>query len=201
MGQRLVVSIQNNGKELATVYYHWSAYTVSALWEVSKLARCIFNHQDETEAELKLRLIRFCYENGGGINGKEEEFKYIEGLYPGEVFKRDGYSRSDGLIDLSEEGRKDSHGWSEGDVEIYIDEERINNGVFCWFPDYETYCEEVKSWGEDYEDDIMAFEDIPDIGYDLGDIAIEDIDNVITALEAAGTHFVRYGNEIYELTE
>ncbi len=201
MGQRLVVSIQNNGKELATVYYHWSAYTVSALWETSKLVRCIFNHKDETEEELKLRLIRFCYENGGGINGKEEEFEYIEKLYPGEVFKRDGYSRSDGLIDLSEQGRKDSHGWSEGDVEIYIDEERINNGVFGWFQDYESYCEEVKSWGEDYEDQLMKFEDIPEIGYDLGDIAIEDIDNVITALEAAKEHFVRYGNEIYELVE
>lgn len=201
MGQRLVVSIQNNGKELATVYYHWSAYTVSALWETSKLARCIFNHKDETEEELKLRLIRFCEENGGGINCNTEEFKYIESLYPGEVFKKEGYSRSEGLIDLSEKGRAESHGWSEGDVEIYIDEERINNGIFGWFPDYENYCEEVKSWGEDYEDEIMKFEDIPDIGYDLGYIAIEDIDNVITALEAAGEHFVRYGNEIYELVE
>ena len=201
MGQRLVVSIQNNGKELATVYYHWSAYTVSALWEASKLVKCIFNHQDETEEELKLRLIRFCEENGGGINNNEEEFKYIESLYPGEVFKRDGYSRNDGLIDLSESGRSESHSWSEGDVEIYIDEERINNGVFGWFQDYEAYCEEVKSWGKDYEDEIVKFEDIPDIGYDLGDIAIEDIDNVIAALEKAGEHFVKYGNEIYELTE
>ena len=75
MGQRLVISIQNNGKELATVYYHWSAYTVSALWEASKLVKCIFNHKDETEYELKLRLIRFCEENGGGINNNEEEFK------------------------------------------------------------------------------------------------------------------------------
>lgn len=201
MGQRLVVSIQNNGKELATVYYHWSAYTVSALWEVSKLARCIFNHEDETEEELKLRLIRFCYENGGGINGNEEEFQYIESLYPGEVFKRDGYSRSDGLIDLSEKGREEAHGWSEGDVEIYIDEERINNGVFGWWANYEEYYEEVKSWGKNYEDDLVAFKDIPDIGYDLGDIAIEDIDNVITVLETAGEHIVRYGSEIYELVE
>lgn len=201
MGQRLVVSVQNNGKELATVYYHWSAYTVSALWEVSKLVNCIFNHEDETEEELKLRLIRFCYENGGGINGNEEEFKYIESLYPGEVFERSGYSRNDGLIDLSERGRTESHGWSEGDVEIYIDEERINNGVFGWWSNYAEYYEEVKSWGEDYADDLMKFEDIHDIGYDLGDIAIEDIDNVIAAIEAAREHIVRYGNEIYELVE
>lgn len=201
MGQRLVVSIQNNGEELATVYYHWSAYTVSALWEVNKLAGCIYNHKDETESDLKLSLIRFCEENGGGINGNDAEFKYIESLYPGEVFKKNGYSRSDGLIDLSEEGRRESHGWSEGDVILYIDEERINNGVFGYWSSYEEYYEEVKSWGEDYEDYILKLEDIPDIGYDLGDIAIEDIDNVITALEESREHFVRYGNEIYELVE
>ena len=201
MGQRLVVSVQNEGKELATIYYHWSAYTVSALYEVSKLAKCIFNHKDETEEELKLRLIRFCEENGGGINGNPVEFAYIQKLYPNETFKRENYSRNYGLIDLSEDGRVQSHGWSEGDVEIYIDEERINNGVFGYFSDYDEYCDEVRSWGEDYEDDLLAFEDIPDIGYDLGDIAIEDIDKVIKALEDAKEHFVRHGYEIYELTE
>ena len=201
MGQRLVVSIQNNGKEIATVYYHWSAYTVSALYETSKLVRCIFNHKDETEEELKLRLIRFCYENGGGINGNDEEFEYIESLYPGEVFKRNGYSRNDGLIDLSSKGRYEAHGWSEGDIEIYIDEERINNGVFGYFQDYNEYVDDVKSWGEDYEDEIFTFEEMDEIHYDLGDIAIEDIDNVIAALENVTTHFIRYGNEIYELVE
>ena len=201
MGQRLLVSIQNNGKELVTIYYHWSAYTVSALYEVSKLAKCIFNHKDETEEELKLRLIRFCYENGGGISGEELEFVYIETLYPGELFERTGYSRNEGLINLSPIGRHKSHSWSEGDIEIYIDEERINNGVFGYFPDYDEYCDEVRSWGKDYEDDLMAFEDIPDIGSDLGDIAIDDIDKVIKALEKVKEHFVRYGNEIYELTE
>ena len=201
MGQRLVVSIQNEGIELATVYYHWSAYTVSALYEVSKLVKCIFNHKDETEEELKLRLIRFCEENGGGINGNPAEFKYIQDLYPNETFKKENYSRSDGLIDLSSRGRYESHSWSEGDVEIYIDEERINNGVFGWYSDYEEYCRENESWDEDYTDDIVAFDDIPDIGYDLGDIAIEDIDKVIEAIEKAKEPIVRHGNEIYELTE
>ena len=201
MGQRLVVSVQNNGNELATVYYHWSAYTVSSLYEVSKLAKCIFNHKDETEEELKLRLIRFCEENGGGINGNSMEFRYIQDLYPNEIFQRENYSRNYGLIDLSERGRDQSHSWSEGDVEIYIDEERITNGVFGYFSNYEEYRKEVESWDDNYAEYVMEFEDIPDIGYDLGDIAIEDIDKVIEAIENAKTHIVRYGNEIYELTE
>ena len=31
MGQRLVVQIEDCGKQLANAYYHWSAYTESAL--------------------------------------------------------------------------------------------------------------------------------------------------------------------------
>ena len=201
MGQRLVITVRNNGEELAKIYYHWSAYTVSALWEASKLAACIYNHKDETEKELKLRLIRFCYENGGGISGEDYEFEYIRNMYPDEIFKEDGYSRSNGLISLSEKGMQEAQGWSEGDIYFDIDDETIINGVFCGWDNIEDYNEEVRSWGEDYEDELLKFEDIPDIGYDLGTIAVKDIDNVITALEAAREHIVRYGNEIYELVE
>lgn len=201
MGQRLIITVRNNGEELAKIYYHWSAYTVSALWEASKLANCIYNHKDETEKELKLRLIRFCYENGGGISGEDYEFEYIRNMYPDEIFKEDGYSRSNGLISLSERGMNEAQGWSEGDIIFDIDDEIITNGVFCGWDNIDDYNEEVRSWGEDYEDELLNFEDIPDIGYDLGVIAIEDIDNVITALENAREHIVRYGNEIYELVE
>lgn len=201
MGQRLIITVKNNGEDLAKIYYHWSAYTVSALWEASKVAACIYNHKDETERELKLRLIRFIEENGGGIRGDDYEFEYIRNMYPNEAFKEDGYSRSNGLIALSERGMSELQDWSEGDIEIFIDEERINNTVFGYWNSCEDYNEEVRSWGEDYEDCLVNFEAIPDIGYDLGDIAIEDIDNVITALETANEHIVRYGNEIYELVE
>lgn len=201
MGQRLIITVRNNGEDLAKIYYHWSAYTVSALWEASKLAACIYNHKDETEKELKLRLIRFCYENGGGISGEDYEFEYIRNMYPDEIFKEDGYSRSNGLISLSEKGMQEAQGWSEGDIYFDIDDEMIINGVFCGWDNIEDYNEEVRSWGEDYEDELLKFEDIPDIGYDLGTIAVKDIDNVITALETAREHFVRYGNEIYELVE
>lgn len=201
MGQRLVITVRNNGEDLAKIYYHWSAYTVSALWQASKLAKCIYNSKDETEKELKLRLIRFCEENGGGISGDDYEFEYIEKMYPNEVFKKDGYSRSNGLISLSERGMSETQGWSEGDIYFDIDDESIWNGVYCGWESLEDYNEEVRSWGEEYEDEILTIEDVPDIGYDLGCIDVSDIDNVITALEEAKTHIVRYGTEIYELVE
>ena len=201
MGQRLVITVRNNGEDLAKIYYHWSAYTVSALWEASKLAKCIYNHKDETEKEFKLRLIRFCEENGGGIDGDDREFEYIRNMYPAEVFKTEGYSRSNGLISLSEQGMREMQNWSEGDIYFDIDDETIVNGIYCSWESLEDYNEEVRSWGEEYEDEILALEDVPDIGCDLGVIAVSDIDEVIEAIENAKTHIVRYGNEIYELEE
>ena len=81
MGQRLICTIKTNEKTLCNIYFHWSAYTYSALLETKKIIDCIYNHKDETEKELLLRLIRFCEENGGGIEGTEDEFEYIQNLY------------------------------------------------------------------------------------------------------------------------
>jgi hypothetical protein len=67
MGQRLVVTIEKGERKLCNIYYHWSAYTYSALLETKKIINCIYNHKDETTEELLLRLIHFCEENGGGI--------------------------------------------------------------------------------------------------------------------------------------
>ena len=201
MGQRLIITVRNNGEELAKIYYHWSAYTVSALWQASQLAKCIYNSKDETEKEFKLRLIRFCEENGGGIDGDPREFEYIRNMYPGEVFKTEGYSRSNGLISLSEQGMRETQKWSEGDIIFDVDNETIINGIYAGWESLEDYNDEVRSWGEEYEDEILAIEDVPDIGYDLGFMDVSDIDNVIEAIENAKTHIVRYGNEIYELVE
>ena len=202
MGQRLVVTIEKDKKRLCNIYYHWSAYTVSALWETQKLVKCIYNHKDETERELLLRLIHFCENNGGGIsNGPEgDEWKYIQHIYPNEEFKKEGISRNDGLISLSEKEMDVSQYWSEGDVIINLDEDLINFGIFSGYDSLEEYNENRKEWDED-DFDGLTLEGIPDIGYDLGYIYVDDIDAVVSAIDAVNDNPVRNGNEIFELTE
>lgn len=198
MGQRLVVTIHNNEKELCAIYFHWSAYSFSALLETQKILNCIYNSEDETESELLLRLIRFCEENGGGIRAQDDEFAYIEALYPNETFKKDDYSRNYGLIALSEKGIQDLQSWSEGDIDIYIDEDKICNGVYSYYESIDDYNTEHSEWDEDFEP--VTLEDITDIGYDLGEISIYDIDDVIDELRNVDW-VCRNGNEIFELTE
>lgn len=201
MGQRLVLSIEKNGKEIANIYFHWSAYTISALYETRDILKCIYNHKDETEKEMLLRLIRYCENYGGGIaKGIEgDEWKYIQNLYPNEKFKAEGINRSYGLIALSEKEMADSHSWSEGDVIIDLDEELINFGIYAGYEDFEEFKSERMEWDEDF--DYKSITEIPDIGYDLGYIKVSDIDKVIAAVENVYDGFCRYGNEIFELTE
>lgn len=198
MGQRLVITVKNNGKDLAKIYYHWSAYTVSALMEARDVVNCIYDHNDETEKELQLRLVRFCEEHGGGIRGDDKEYAYIQAMFPNETFKTDGYSRNNGLIALSEEGMDDLQSWSEGDLDIIIDEDVILNYVQWGYDDIEAYKENRRECDDDF-DEFMTIEDIEDIGYDLCEIDVENIDGVIDALRQTTDFVVRYGNDIYEL--
>ena len=198
MGQRLVVTVRSMGEDLCKIYYHWSAYSFSALKETQDIVNCIYNHEDETKEQLLLRLIRFCEENGGGIDGKPSEFEYIQKLYPNETFKNEDCSRNYGLIALSEDGMAQLQYWSEGDVTIDLDEERIYNGVFCYYETLEEYNREMRECDDEFEP--KTLDDITDIGYDLGDIAIVDLDDVLDELRSVDW-VCRYGNEIYDLTE
>lgn len=198
MGQRLIVSIEKGGKELCNIYYHWGAYTDSALLHTKEIVDCIYNHKDETDAEMLLRLIHFCENQGGGIaNGKNgEDWSYICNLYPDETFKADNINRSDGLISLSESGMAESHKWSEGDVIIDLDTELINFGVYS---SYENFDDFLDCFDDDGDLEYDSLYDFPEIGYDLGTIKVTDIDKVIEAINNV-CDYCRHGNEIIELT-
>lgn len=201
MGQRLVVTVRSMGKDICNIYYHWSAYTKSALYETRDILNCIYSNEDISEKELLLRLIHFCENNGGGIsNGADgDEWKYIQNLYPNETFKAEGINRNYGLISLSEKEMKQSQYWSEGDVVIDIDEGLVNFGIYCDYENLEEYIEARQDWDDDF--DGIKLEDIPDIGYDLGYFDVLNIDSIIAALDNVNDWVVRNGNIIYELTE
>ncbi len=69
MGQRLVVSVRHLGEDIARIYYHWSAFSVSALEEARKVVETIYDDDDMSVRALQLRLIRMVEESGGGIDG------------------------------------------------------------------------------------------------------------------------------------
>lgn len=199
MGQRLVVTIQNEGRDIAAIYYHWSAYTHSALYETRKIINCIYNHLDETEDQILLKLIRFVEDDGGCIRGSEKEHKYIQSLYPDEKFKDEG-SRNNGLIALSEDGIRDLQSWSEGDVYIQLDNDMVDFRVYSGYESLEEYIEERKSWDNTFDEE--EFKNIPKLDCCLGHFDVDEIDDVIAKLDSVGNEYViQCGDEICALIE
>lgn len=200
MGQRLVVTIERNDNALAKLYFHWSAYTGDALYVTRDIVHCIYNHKEETDREMLLRLIRFCEERGGGIDGGEGSpaWKYIVTTYPGEKFKSDGISRSDGLIAIDEDSMEEMQIYSEGDVYINLDEDMINFGVYAGYEELDEYLEIM---GEDEEFEGLTEKDIPYIDYELGNINVNDIDAIVDAFEKTDDvhNLIIFGSEIVEL--
>ena len=198
MGQRLIITIKQNDEDLAKIYYHWSAYTYSALLETKKVIDCIYNHEEETVDDFRLRLVKFVEENGGGIRGDEYEFEYIKKIYPNSVFKTDNYSRSNGLIALSEKGMKELQDWSEGDIIIDLDDDTVENNVFGWYENVGEYNEEQTEWDDDFE--VCTIDDIKEIHYNIGNFDVEDIDDIVEEIYNVD-RVCRFGSEIFEMIE
>lgn len=198
MGQRLVVTVNQYGKDIAKIYYHWSAYSISALQEARKIINALYDDENE-EKDLRLRLIRFCENNGGGINGGEDsdEWKRITKIYPNIEFKKDNISRNRGLIALSEEGMEDIQGWSEGDITIILDEDRVINDVNYFYENIDFYNEDREEWDDDFER--IELDEIPQIEGNLCDFSVFDIDDLIEQLISINGYTCRDENGIYDL--
>lgn len=200
MGERLVVNIEKGERKLCNIYFHWDAYTYNALLDTKKIIDCIYNHNDETEKEMLLRLIHFCEENGGGIsNGYGgDEWKYIQNLYPNETFKAEGISRNDGLISLSEKEMTESNRWSEAEVYIDLDTDQVDFCVYSGYESLEEYIEERKEWDDELDE--KELENMPTFDFCLGYFDVGDIDEIIAQLGSTDYEgVIKCDGEICEL--
>ena len=195
MGQRLVVTVKSTGEDLCKMYFHWSAYTISALMEVRDMM-AEFPMETNSKEDAILYFIRYCEEYGGGIDGgmDSKEWNYITNKYPNYKFKSENINRNRGLIAISEDGMDEMQSWSEGDIYINLDEMTVHNELFLYYDDIDEYNRELA----DREDESITLDEIPEVG-EIGDFDLEDIDDVIANLEDIAGQVWRNGNEIYEL--
>lgn len=203
MGQRLTITIENDNQEnIATLYYHWSAYTIDALFTVSEMVPTLRQIKGMSLDEARLTLIRYAEEAGGGIDGgfDSDEWKYIQAKYPNESFKKEDISRNCGLIAISEEGQEDLLSWSEGDVYVNIDTEHVDNCVVYGYNDINEYNEEMRSiYGDDWQD--ATYDNIPRISCEIGSLDLLDVLPACEELQEINSLVVRYEEFIYRLIE
>lgn len=195
MGQRLVVTVKSTGEDLCKMYFHWSAYTISALMEVRDMME-EFPIETKSKEDAILYFIRYCEEYGGGIDGGmgSKEWNYITNKYPNYKFKSENINRNRGLIAISEDGMDEMQSWSEGDIYIDLDEMTVHNELFWYYDDIDEYNRELA----DREDESISLDEIPEVG-EICDFDLEGIDDVIANLENITDYVCRNGNEIYEL--
>ena len=146
MGQRLNLEITDNEKTLANSYYHWSAYTGSAIaltrividkYESLKEERDnILGDSDESRIALAAELLE---ETGSGVN--EDEYERIKSLSIAQFhqFARTT-GRNDGLLSVTPEGIEETERWEEGRVSVNIESETFSFDVF--------FSETKSDWGK-----------------------------------------------------
>ena len=136
MGQRLVIQnftpFQKENQEQIfptnAIYYHWSAYTESAIYEIKQLKRKIEEYYKNIYDPYAKKVDIFniaCLNAVSGIAPQyEKSVKYIENLLE-EPYDTSKVNRNDGMIGFIEDDIDHIQYWSEGTVNIYwvFDEE------------------------------------------------------------------------------
>ena len=181
MGQRLNIEVVNNGDVLANAYYHWSAYTGSAI-ELVETALTRYDERNEDEDMIELAVYMLS-ETGAGF--PEDELSYIESVSSFQYLPKPVCTdRNTGILSVTERGIDDTRRWEEGRVTIDIGCESVDFGII-WVDDEDSF-------NEGREDD-CAFSNLPlhdfsafnDVSFDdfymIRDIVNEYPDGYVTS--------------------
>lgn len=123
MGQRLTVDILDNGERIAIVYYHWSAYFDSTIYELELLKNDIVAAKKEGK-DVLLAIIDGLEKRGGGLDLSFRSRKAAKNKWPDRIFKLN-IDRNDGIISIEEQDIKEVYAATEGTASIDIDTEEV----------------------------------------------------------------------------
>lgn len=168
MGQRLNIEIVQDGKELANCYYHWSAYTSSAI-ELTKRVIDEFYDADAKEKGFKLA-VKLLESTGAGINSVERQrIELSNDMVLHNMIYADCKDRNEGMIAVTPAGMSETRSWEEGRVTIDIGSETVCFDVMFYY-DKDEYIEE-------YGDDI-DIQNIRRVDFDFGEIPFEEFEEL-----------------------
>ena len=228
MGQRLTIRIYQNKeqeKSIATLYYHWSAYTESALEELKTFYnnyRHYFKIQQIGQKLLQLHPTPFeavkqydeldnivtsiyqaVIETGGGYASDEAENAI--NLYPAlntHYNPNHSVHRNNGIVAFTEEQQNELYSWSEGNINLYLDEEDFEFDVYCSYDvseDQELFESLITEWFN--EENIAKVTDQQIIDYCVKNLPKFDnaqyhkIDDIDTMIELFEEHDVFYDTD------
>lgn len=208
MGQRLVISVYENldvdtypDNPIAKIYYHWSAYTVSAFEEVKRLLDTYYFDEDISKiSDIRVRLLRSVEKYGGGISGGLEgnEIKKIKQLHTSISLANcecGNISRNNGLIAFTEAGMEDLQECSEGDLDLIlgsdIDDVTVINYVYSHYDNFD----EVKEFNDDLEET-----EVHEISFSLDKgFSYSELEDVISFLNNSNGYIFKRRGDYFEI--
>lgn len=229
LGQRLVIEIKRDDIRLATLYYHWSAYTNTAIARLKDLYNHVLvNANRMTDSELRLATIRYAehstpYGYFDDIAKLQKMKSAAENETDGASWMRQfaymhgGVSAEDkGFVQTifqQEEFVFDDVSRNEGLVSI--SQESMNNSI-AWadglieidlsenmvnFGVLWTYdLEEYLEYLEDMEiEDGINPDDMPEIPIDVSNFELSDINMVSDIMSGLNSEYFRYGENYFQI--
>lgn len=180
MGQRLNLEIVNNNGVLANAYYHWSAYTGSAIG-LTEGALAAFYDSPEDLSQLGLAVF-MLQETGAGLYSEEWErvSEDRSNTYSGISFKN-AINRNRGLLSVTDIGIKETEQWEEGRVTVNIEDKTIDFSVI-WVSTADEYNEDMEN-----ED---AFDSLPSNDCTMSGVSFDDFYTIREAYENCPEGFV-----------
>lgn len=145
MGQRLNIEILNGEKLLANAYYHWSAYTSSAVFMTEQIINTFYTSRALRGSDMRTAAIRLLESTGAGYNEMERSrIKQSEDEILRILRVNDCVDRNRGLLAVTEEGMNENRYWEEHRVSIDISSETVL---------FDVYSEIMDEDWDDYYDD------------------------------------------------
>lgn len=179
MGQRLVINVykNHNWDMIGNIYFHWSAYSTTSLWQLKELLDCEFSTPVGSKTTCfydRITLLRAVERLGGMLDSSDRG--WFEARFPDVEYSKEG-NRNDGLVAFSTRGKRDLLGWAEGKIDLFLDTKTFKYKVYFDFgDDYEDYV----SICRDNDWNYLSKEDLPKIDFNLqGEISIYDLDNLL----------------------
>lgn len=206
MGQRLVISVFENSASysdnpIARIYYHWSAYTVSAFEEAKELLDTYYLDEDISKiGDTRVRLLRSVEKHGGGISGglKGDEIKEIkqsQGLISLVNCECNNISRNCGLIAFTKTGMDNLENASEGDLDLILDNDIDDATVINYVYSHYDNFDEIKEFYDDLEET-----EVHEIPFDLdGEFSYSELEEAVDFLNNNNEYVFKRRGDYFEI--
>ena len=166
MGQRLNIEIVNGETSMANAYYHWSAYTKSALYLTKEIIDAFYGRSEPISLKMAVELLEVT---GAGVNENEEEEIRKQPNKFGHIKFNQCIDRNEGLLYVTETGKASVRSWEEGRVTIDLSTE-----TFC----FDVMCLETPEDYIEYHPG-KSINDMTDCPFDLECVRFDEIDELI----------------------